>query len=259
MSDEVENSAEDVETTFEERITEFIARLEENQKDLKLNIADAKALKRDHIRIIKKLNTVRKKKVTKDPDAPKKNPSGFAKPTRISAELATFLGLSEGDLIARPAVTKGITAYIQAHELQKVENRRIIDLTKPGGQGLIDLLKIPGNVDLSNELTFFNLQKYLKIHFPASEPKAPKVTVSKAKANAAPAITATVAPVEPVAKVEEAPKVETVAKKARASKAKKVVAAKTTAATSAVEVEELGEEVPIEDVKPRRKRATQEE
>jgi chromatin remodeling complex protein RSC6 len=87
---------------------------------------------------------------------------GFTRPIKISTELANFLGIPEDVYITRPDITKCITKYIKEHDLQKKENRRIIDLTKSGGQVLKDLLRIPNDI----ELNFFNLQKYLHIHFP---------------------------------------------------------------------------------------------
>lgn len=90
--------------------------------------------------------------------------SGFARPTKISNQLATFLGIPEGVLISRSDVSKGITKYVKDHDLQKPENRRIIDLNRPGGQALRTLLNVPNEA----ELTFFNMQRFLKDHFSAS-------------------------------------------------------------------------------------------
>src|SRR5690606_15074292 len=86
----------------------------------------------------------------------------------------------------------------------------------PGGKPLMDLLNVPPG----EELTFFNLQKYLKIHYPQSskevkepkEVKAPKedakeaVTAPKKKAAApaaAPAASATSADEVPVEEVNK--------------------------------------------------------
>ena len=92
-------------------------------------------------------------------------PSGFAKPTLISDELCSFLGKPVGTEMARTEVTKSITAYIKEHSLQHAENkRRIMPDT-----ALASLL----NVDDSVELTYFNLQKYMKVHFPKSAAAAP--------------------------------------------------------------------------------------
>ena len=87
-----------------------------------------------------------------------REPSGFVKPTEISAELATFLKKPEGTLMARTEVTKEINAYIRANNLQDKDNGRHIIPDAP----LTKLLKI-GKTD---ELTYFNLQKFMSHHFP---------------------------------------------------------------------------------------------
>ena len=84
-------------------------------------------------------------------------PSGFVKPTRISKELAAFLGKDWGTEMARTQVTREINAYIRAHNLQDPKNgRRILADTK-----LRKLLKL----QKSDELTYFNLQRYMSPHF----------------------------------------------------------------------------------------------
>ena len=92
---------------------------------------------------------------------PNKPPSGFAKPGPISLELSKFLKLGKDDLIARTEVTKCITKYCQEHDLQKKEDKRTIHPDKT----LRDLLRLKKG----DELTFFNLQKYMKIHYPNKE------------------------------------------------------------------------------------------
>ena len=87
-----------------------------------------------------------------------REPSGFVKPTAISKELATFLKKPEGTLMARTEVTKEINAYIRANSLQDKTNGRKIIPDAP----LTKLLKI-GKTD---ELTYFNLQKFMSHHFP---------------------------------------------------------------------------------------------
>lgn len=169
------------EEAFDDRINDLIVRLENSVKECKFIAAELKLLKKEHAKLEKKVagSSSRKQKLTaKDPNAPKKTPSGFAKPTQISAELAAFLGVSEGELIARPDVTRGITRYVKEHDLQKAENKRIIDLTKPGGESLIELLNVPDG----QELTFFNLQKYLKVHFPNTGKSKENTAVKENKA-----------------------------------------------------------------------------
>jgi len=89
---------------------------------------------------------------------PDGQPSGFAKPGPVSDELRKFLNLGKTDLIARTEVTKAINAYCKKHDLQNIEDKRKILPDQP----LRKLLKIKK----SDELTFFNLQTYLKVHFP---------------------------------------------------------------------------------------------
>ena len=92
---------------------------------------------------------------------PNKPPSGFAKPGPVSEELAKFLGLKNGELIARTEVTKKITEYCKANKLQKAEDKRTIHVDGP----LKKLLRLKKG----DELTFFNLQKYMKVHYPNKE------------------------------------------------------------------------------------------
>lgn len=98
-----------------------------------------------------------------------KKPSGFVKPTPLSDELCAFLDQPSGTEMARTAVTKEINKYIQANELKDKSNGRII---LPDAK-LTKLLKIGPNDD---QLTYFNLQKYMSHHFP----KQPKPVVASA-------------------------------------------------------------------------------
>ena len=84
-------------------------------------------------------------------------PSGFVKPTKISGELAKFLGKPKGTEMARTEVTREINGYIRAHKLQDPQNgRRILPDAK-----LKKLLKLTDK----DELTYFNLQRYMSPHF----------------------------------------------------------------------------------------------
>lgn len=91
-------------------------------------------------------------------------PSGFVKPTLISNELASFLGKPVGTEMARTEVTREINAYIREHKLQDKENGRKIIADKK----LTGLLKLKKG----DELTYFNLQKYMSPHFAKASDKA---------------------------------------------------------------------------------------
>ncbi len=62
--------------------------------------------------------------------------------------------------MARTEVTKYLTKYIKEHQLQDSANKRIINCDS----ALASLL----NVQPSDEVTYFNLQRYMKPHFPKS-------------------------------------------------------------------------------------------
>ena len=88
-------------------------------------------------------------------------PSGFVKPTRISDELAQFLEQPLGSEMARTEVTRDINKYIRTNNLQDKSNgRKIIPDVK-----LSALLKI----QKGEELTYFNLQRYMSCHFAKSK------------------------------------------------------------------------------------------
>ena len=89
-----------------------------------------------------------------------RQPSGFVKPTLVSDELASFLGKPSGSEMARTEVTREINKYIRAKNLQDPTNgRHIIP-----DAALTKLLSLTP----ADELTYFNLQKYMSPHFPKS-------------------------------------------------------------------------------------------
>uniref|UniRef100_A0A6C0E528 DM2 domain-containing protein n=1 Tax=viral metagenome TaxID=1070528 RepID=A0A6C0E528_9ZZZZ len=103
------------------------------------------------LKIAQKLSSKRKRK------AGNRAPSGFVKPTGISDELAKFLEKPVGSEMARTEVTRDINKYIRTNGLQDKENgRKIIPDTK-----LAALLKL----SKTDELTYFNLQRYMSPHF----------------------------------------------------------------------------------------------
>ena len=141
-------------STTNEQFTEFSAKLQQLVGILSSLRADFKALEKVHnkeVRLNKKLTAKKKKKQGN------RQPSGFVKPTQISEELAEFLGKEKGTEMARTSVTKEINAYIRENNLQDKDNGRKIN----PDQALTQLLKLTKE----DELTYFNLQKYMSPHF----------------------------------------------------------------------------------------------
>ena len=103
-------------------------------------------------RMSKIIKSAKKKKSVKSNKV-----SGFEKPTPISDELAKFVGEPTGTLMARTAISKKIHEYVKSNNLQDEKNRRII---VPDAK-LKKLLKTGPN----DTLSYFNLQRFLKVHF----------------------------------------------------------------------------------------------
>ena len=118
-------------------------------------------LKALHKSTLKHLKTMSKKKKRTPSDKKNRTPSGFAKPTKMSQELCKFLNKPEGTEMARTEVTKYITQYVKDHDLQTPQNRREIKCDKS--------LKALLNVEDDTTVTYFNLQKYMKVHFMKAE------------------------------------------------------------------------------------------
>jgi len=115
----------------------------------------------NHIRGLEK--NVRRQMKTLQREAKKnrnrgnRKPSGFAVPTPISNELCDFMKRPRGSEVARTEVTQYIISYIKDHQLQFPKNRKVI---KPDKQ-----LKTLLAVKKQDEVTYFNLQRYMNRHF----------------------------------------------------------------------------------------------
>ena len=84
-------------------------------------------------------------------------PSGFAKPTPLSDELAAFLDLSPGSELPRTEVTRLLNKYIKDNNLQNPADKRTI-LPDAKLKGLL-------KVNEGDKVTYFNLQSFMKPHF----------------------------------------------------------------------------------------------
>ena len=145
-------------TSLNTKITEFSAKLQQLVGVISTIKNDFKTLEKTVSRELKQAQKVSSKKRRTSGN---RQPSGFVKPTRISDELAQFLGKEIGTEMARTAVSKEINLYIRSNSLQDKDNGRKIN---PDNK-LSVLLKVPKG----EELTYFNLQKYMKHHFIKAE------------------------------------------------------------------------------------------
>lgn len=150
-----ETVTEVVENATSVKLAECSAKIQQVTNLLSALKAEFKALEKSFARDLKaaQKSSGRKRKSTNA----NRQPSGFAKPTRISDELAKFLGKPVGTELARTGVSKEINSYIRNHNLQDKANGRLIH---PDTK-LASLL----NIKNGEELTYFNLQRYMKHHF----------------------------------------------------------------------------------------------
>jgi len=121
-----------------------------------------------------------------DPDAPKPIAS-INKPVVISNELCKFLGFPPDTEHSRNEVTTSINKYVKDHDLQDPANKRYIRLEgSPEADKLNVLLRNP-----DQPLTFFNIQRYLKPHYPMSA-KDKKALVDSTSVSASPPVVTSV-------------------------------------------------------------------
>jgi chromatin remodeling complex protein RSC6 len=140
---------------FDARCAEFYTKLQELTSGISTIRSEFKAIEKVWAKRIKSATKTSGKKKKKSGN---RAPSGFVKPTKISDELALFLSKPTGTEMARTEVTREINQYIRANQLQDTTNGRKIN----ADQKLSTLLHLPPD----DELTYFNLQKYMSIHFP---------------------------------------------------------------------------------------------
>ena len=155
----VENQVVDVTlvtdtTGLAETFSEFMTKFQGLVSQMASLKVDFKTLEKKAVREIK---AAQKEKAKRKRKSGNRSPSGFVKPTLISSELAKFLGKPTGTEMARTEVTREINGYIREHSLQDKENGRKINPDK----ALASLLKIKNG----DELTYFNLQRYMSPHF----------------------------------------------------------------------------------------------
>lgn len=121
--------------------------------ELKEVISQVKVLQKEHVKLVKAST----KKTKKTSAGGQRTLSGFAKPSLLSDELCSFMGVSKGTSMARTEVTRMINEYIKKNNLQdSADKRHIIPDEK---------LKKILNLGADDKLTYFNLQKYMKHHF----------------------------------------------------------------------------------------------
>ena len=163
MDELYEKNIEDMNAEYDE-ILEKVADLIKIGKQISTNVRKIRK------RTIKKMNSLHKANLKLKNDKKQvREPSGFAKPSRVSDELCAFLGKPTGTEIARTSVTSFITEYIRNNNLQNPENKKEI---------LLDT-KLSKIINPGDEtLTYFNLQRHMKHHYGSSSSASASASTS---------------------------------------------------------------------------------
>ena len=159
VATEEAGAAVEVASAINTDFSDFLVKLQAVSSLLSSLKTDFRSLEKKSTRELKTASKAGAKRKRKTGN---RSPSGFVKPTLISADLATFLGKPAGSEMARTEVTREINKYIRENNLQDTANGRKINADAK----LAALLKIDTAVE---ELTYFNLQRYMSPHFAKKE------------------------------------------------------------------------------------------
>jgi hypothetical protein len=155
-----EVAAEAPATSLDDDLKVVLGRLTGLREVVSTMITEVKKLeKRVHREIKDARKRRRRVKAEGEEGAKPRGPSIFEIPTKVTDELCVFLGKPKGTLISRSNVTREINNYVKEKNLK---NKHDI---KPDA-ALKKLLRL---TDADN-LTYFNLQRYLNTHY-VKEPK----------------------------------------------------------------------------------------
>lgn len=150
-------SLEAIDDNMSDQFSEFLGRLQNLGSLISSLKNDFRVLEKKCLREMKIAKKISEKR-SRNKGA--RAPSGFVKPTLVTDALADFLGKPHGIEMARTEVTREINKYIRANNLQDSANGRKIN----PDQKLAKLL----NITKDDELTYFNLQRFMSPHFPKS-------------------------------------------------------------------------------------------
>jgi chromatin remodeling complex protein RSC6 len=140
-------------TSITEQFSSLLNTLSSFKSQISMLSSQVKALEKNVKKQMKQLQ----REAQKNKNKGNRKASGFAVPSKISKDLCKFMGKPEGSEMARTEVTKYIIQYIKTNDLPDKNNKKVI---KPD-TALKSLLNLKPN----DEVTYFNLQKYMNKHF----------------------------------------------------------------------------------------------
>lgn len=151
----VTETVEPTEVRLEAEVKSLTARLMALREVVSELVTESKKLEKKSGKVQKVADKRRRRSKVAEGDASKPaRVSIFQIPVKISPELCAFMDRPVGSLESRSNVTKYVTTYVKEHNLK---NKHDIN---PDAK-LRALLKVP----TTDKLTYFNLQKFLNVHY----------------------------------------------------------------------------------------------
>ena len=130
---------------------------------------------KDAIKSVRTMKTMHEKELKENKNAKKKekrtrtSQAGFAVATKITPQLAAYIGVDSVDSLSRTDAVKKIHERIVEKNLQDPEDRRIIryenDKELKTLLGLPEAFKVNNKGEKDTKLSYFNLQRYISHHF----------------------------------------------------------------------------------------------
>ena len=166
MSENKDMDSNDEANASDCMVGEPIGKLQQEWKSMELALSGLRAQVTAIQQQLRQLDKVTRKEmrqlekdVLKSKNKGNRKPSGFAKPSKISKELCDFMGKEDGAEVARTEVTQYVISYIKQNKLAESKN------IKPDKK-LSTLLGVEND---NENVTYFNIQKYMNRHFPKSK------------------------------------------------------------------------------------------
>lgn len=147
-----ESQTDSVESVFVSKLSSFVNKVNLINKEVRELQMLGKTLEKEFNNVVKVLSKHKTKKNNEN-----RTLSGFAMPSLLSTELYEFLNIEKGTRIPRKDVTRLINEYIKTNELRNEADKRKICPDEK-------LMKI-FNCTKEDNVTYFNLQTYMKHHF----------------------------------------------------------------------------------------------
>ena len=138
-------------------VEDQLSTLTTNVSKLKTSVVEILGQIKEIEKTIKKEKKYQLQQHNKKEVSTKRKPTGFAVPKNISDELCKFIDKPSGSEVARTDITSKLVEYVKKNNLENPNDKRIIIPDEK--------LKKLFNSSDDDEITYFNMQKFINHHF----------------------------------------------------------------------------------------------